>query len=130
MPTRGNGVGAAVQEVVEHGRTLARLEAELATLELRQKAAALGGGVALLVGAALVALFGIGFLLATVAAALATFLPTWAALLIVAAALVIVAAVLALAGRSLLRRGVPPVPEQAVAEARRTGEALRRNGGA
>jgi protein-S-isoprenylcysteine O-methyltransferase Ste14 len=130
MPTRANGVGAAVQQIAERTRTLARLEAELATLELRRKAAALGGGVALLAAAAVVVLFGIGFLLATAAAALATFLPTWAALMIVAAVLVLVAVILAVAGRSLLRRAVPPVPEQAVAEARRTGEALRRNGGA
>jgi hypothetical protein len=128
MPTRGNGVGAAVHEVAERARTLARLETELAVLELRRKVTSLGVGAALLAVGAVVALFAIGFLLATVAAALATFLPTWLALFLVASALVLGAATLGVAGLSFLRRGVPPVPEQAVEEARLTGEALRGNG--
>jgi hypothetical protein len=128
MPTRGNGVGAAVHEVTERARTLVRLETELAALELRRKVTSLGVGAVLLAVGAVVALFAIGFLLATVAAGLATFLPTWLALLLVAAALVLGAAALGVAGLSFLRRGVPPVPEQAVEEARLTGEALRGNG--
>jgi Putative Actinobacterial Holin-X, holin superfamily III len=128
MPIRGNGVGAAVHEVAERARTLARLEAELATLELRRKVTALGLGAALLVVGAVVAFLAFGFLLATLAAVLATFLPTWLSLLLVTSALALGAAALIVAGLSFLRRGVPPVPEQAVEEARLTGEALRGDG--
>ena len=84
-----------------------------------------GVEVALFAVGAVLGLFALGFLLATVAAALATFLPTWLALLIVGVGLVLVAVVAVTIGRSQLRRGVPPVPEQAIAEAKLTGEALR-----
>jgi Putative Actinobacterial Holin-X, holin superfamily III len=119
------GVGAAAREVAEHASTLARLELELATLEMRRKAGALGSGVVLAGAGVLVALYGVGFLLATGAAALATFLPMWLALLIVSLVLLGVAGALAAVGVSRIRRGTPPVPEQAIAEARRTTEAVR-----
>jgi hypothetical protein len=128
MPTRaetGNGgVQAAVHEVAERARTLVRLEGELAALEVRQKIAALGAGVVLLAAGGVLALFALGFLLATVAAALATALATWLALLVVGAGVALVAALLFAVGVSQLRRGVPPVPEQAIAEAKLTGAAL------
>src|SRR5215208_3558620 len=79
----GRGLGAAVKDVTEHAKALVSLEVELAALELKRKAAELGVGTGLLVGAAVFGLFTMGFLFAAVAAALATFLPTWAALLIV-----------------------------------------------
>lgn len=114
-----------MQEVAEHVRTLARLEGELATIELRRKAASFGAGAALLLGALLLGLFTLGFALATIAAALATFLPMWLSLLLVSLGLALAAAGAAAAGRALLRRAAPPVPEQAVAEAKATGEALK-----
>jgi uncharacterized membrane protein YedE/YeeE len=135
MHTRANGrdsgLQAAVHEVAERARALTRLEVELAALELRRKAAAVGMGAALLVAAGVVALFAAGFLLAAAAAALATVLPTWAALLVVSGALVVVAGVLFAIGSARLRRGVPPLPEQALEEAKLTGAALTtgRNGG-
>lgn len=128
MRTRGNGVGALVHEVTERASALARLEAELAMLELRRKAAALGVGGGLLAGALVVSLFAFGLLLATLAAALATFLPTWLALLIVGVAVALLAAVLAELGIARLRRAMPPVPVQAVQEAKLTVEALKGNG--
>ena len=128
MPTRADGIAADVHEIAERTRALARLELELASFELRRKAAALGGGVALLAAGAVLGLFAVGFLLATAAAGLATALPTWLALLVVGGSLVLTAAVAALLGASLLRRGTPPLLEQALEEARLTGEALRGNG--
>jgi membrane protein implicated in regulation of membrane protease activity len=125
MPTRADGgVQAAVHEVADHARALVRLEAELAKLELRDKAAVLGAGAVLLVTAAILGLFALGFLLAAAAAGLATFLPTWLALLIVGGALLLLAVALAAIGRARLRSAVPPVPEQALAEARLTGSEL------
>ena len=123
------GVGASLKRVSDHGKRLLGLEAELASLELKRKLAALGAGIALLVGAAVFGLFGLGFLFATVAAALATFLSTWLALLIVTLFLLVVAAILAFVGLGRVKRGTPPVPEQAIEEAKRTSTALRGNGG-
>ena len=125
----GPGVGAAVKQVTEHAKTLVGLEVELAKLELKGKVASLGAGIALLVAAAVLALFAVGFLLATVAAALATFLPTWLAILIVAVVLLAVAGGLGAVGARKLQRGTPPVPEQAIQEAKLTTAALKSDAG-
>ncbi len=128
MHTQGaNGhasLGTAAKDVADHAKTLAKLEVELATLELKRKLAALGIGIGMLVACALFGLFGLGFLFATVAAALATFLSTWLALLIVTLALFGLAA-LALLGLAKVKKGTPPKPEQALQEAKKTTEALK-----
>ena len=128
-PVAERGVGDVVRDVAEHASSLARLELELAQLELRQKGAALGAGAGLFVAAAVMGLLGVGFAFATVAAALATFLPTWLALLIVTGFLLLLTLTLALVGRNRLRSGAPPVPEQAIREAKLTTEAIRGDGG-
>ena len=120
------GVGDAAKTVAEHASSIARLEAELAALELKRKVAALGIGVGMAVGAAVFGVFFLWFGFATIAAGLATSLDTWLALLIVTILLLVLAGILgALALRSI-RKGTPPVPEQAIAEAKLTQEALKR----
>ncbi len=129
MRTPDNGgVGSVIHEVAERASTLARLEAELAMLELRRKLVSLGTGGALVLGAGILGLFAIGFLLATAAVALAIVLDTWLALLLVGAALLALTAVAAVVGISTLKRGVPPIPERAIREAKLTAEALKGNG--
>jgi F0F1-type ATP synthase assembly protein I len=130
MPTpavdhRNGGVGDAAKQVAEHASAIARLELELAGLELKKKLTSLGTGVGLAVAAGVVALFMIGFLLATIAAGLATFMPWWLALLIVTLLLGVIVATLALIGRSRIEKSTPLAPEQAILEAKLTGEALR-----
>jgi Putative Actinobacterial Holin-X, holin superfamily III len=120
------GVGAAAKEVAEHAGVIARLEAELAGLELKQKVAALGIGVGLALGAVVCVVYMLGFLFATIAAALATFLDTWLALLIVTLGLLAIAGILGLLARWSIRKGTPPVPEQAIAEAKLTTAAVKR----
>ncbi len=122
------GVAPAAKQVAEHASALARLEMELAGLELRGKVASLGLGVGLLVGAAFFGLFAVGFGLATIAAVLALVLDTWLALLIVFGSLLLLVAILALVGLSRVRKGTPPVPELAIQEAKLTSTALRSNG--
>jgi len=132
MPTREtelrNGVGAATKNVADHAIAIARLELRLALLELKQKAGTFAGGIGLLIGAAVFSLFALGFLLTAAAAGLATALPTWLAILIVGVALVLLTAGLALIGVQMLKSAVPPVPEQAIAEAKETREAVKANG--
>jgi membrane protein implicated in regulation of membrane protease activity len=119
------GLGAAAKLVSERASSLVRLELQLAATEIKHKAASLGLGIALLVGAAVVAVFAIGFAFATVAAALATFLSTWLALLAVTGGLFLLVAVLAVLGIAKIRKGTPPVPSQAIEEAKLTTEALK-----
>jgi hypothetical protein len=79
----------------------------------------------MLLGAGVLALFGIGFALAAGAAALMTVLSTWLALLVVAGGLFILVGLLAMLGLGALRKGAPPVPEQAIAEAKLTTQAVK-----
>jgi Putative Actinobacterial Holin-X, holin superfamily III len=126
--TETQGVGGAAKQVADHAKALVGLELELASLELKRKLTALGVGVGLAVGAAVFVLFGLGFLFGTLAAALATFLSTWLALLLVTVFLFLLAGVLGLIGLKRIKSGTPPVPEQAIAEAKLTTEALKSNG--
>ena len=127
MPTQEaeHGVGTAAKQVAEHASTLARLELELALLEVKRKVAALGIGIGMSVAAGIFALFALGFGLASGAAALALVMPMWTALLIVFGALALLAAILLLVGLSAIKKGAPPVPEQAIREAKLTTEAIR-----
>jgi uncharacterized membrane protein YqjE len=133
MPTHATdgqrpSLGRAVKEVSERVSSIVRLELQLASLELKGKVVALGVGIGLGLGAALFAVFGLGFLFATIAAALATFLATWLALLIVSLFLLVVATVLGLLALRSIRKGTPPVPKQAIHEAKATTTALKGNG--
>ena len=128
MPTHAGerrGLGAAAKLVSERASSLVRLELQLAAAELKQKVVALGLGIALLVGAAVLGLFALGFALATAATALATTLSTWLALLVVTAGLVLLAGVLGALGLGRVRKGTPPIPVQAIEEAKLTTEALK-----
>jgi protein-S-isoprenylcysteine O-methyltransferase Ste14 len=105
-------------------RSIARLNLELAQLEAKQKATALGVAGGLAVVAVALILYAIGFSFAALAAGLSESLPLWASLLIVAALLVLAAAILALVARHFARKASPPKPQQAIDEAQRTIEML------
>ena len=127
MPTHAGerGLGAAAKAVSERVSSIVRLEIQLAVSELKRKLVALGVGIGLLAGAAIFLVFMLAFAFATVAAALATFLSTWLALLIVTGLLLVLAGVLGFLGVTVLAKGTPPVPEQAIREAKLTTEALK-----
>ena len=120
------GVGGAAKSVAEHASAIARLEVELAALELKKKVTVLGVGIGMAVAAAVFGLFGLGFVFLTMAAALDTFLPTWLALLIVTLFLFVLAGVIGMLGLGRIKKATPPVPEQAIREAQLTTEALKR----
>lgn len=122
------GLGALAKRVAEHASSLVRLELELAALEVKRKVTSLAVGIGLAVAAVIFGVFALGFLFATVAAALATFLSTWLALLIVTLGLFVLTAVLGLVGVAKIKKGTPPVPEQAIHEAKLTTNALKHNG--
>jgi hypothetical protein len=126
--TPETGIGGTTKRIADRARSIIRLEIELARLELQRKLQQIGTGLGLGAGAAVLVFYAIGFLLAAAAAGLATTLPVWASLLIVAGAVLLIAAGLGIAARRSIQRSGPPVPQQAIEEARKTGDALRTNG--
>ena len=125
MSVGTSSFGGAAKIVADKARSIVQLELALAAAELKKKLIALGVGIGLLVAAALLGVLAVAFGLATIAAALATVVSTWLALLIVTGGLLALVAVLAVVGIRLVSKGTPPVPEQAIAEAKLTTEALR-----
>jgi uncharacterized membrane protein YqjE len=126
--TDSQSLGAAVKQVAERTSTIVRLELELAALELKKKVVSLGVGIGLAIAAALMLLFMVAFVYAAIGAALALVMPTWAALLVVAGILLLQAALFGFLALNRIQKGTPPVPEQAIAEAKLTTEALKSNG--
>jgi Flp pilus assembly protein TadB len=123
--TQPRGIRASIRRVVAHARSLSELQKELAALELKEKASSLGAGAALGVAAGVMALYAVGFGLATAAVALALVLDLWLALLIVFAVLVLLTVTLGLVAKTMVKKGTPLAPEQAIEEARLTKQALR-----
>lgn len=131
MPTHATdsqGVGAAVKEVAERASAIVRLELELAALELKRKVVALGLGIGFAIGAAVLLLFMVGFAYAAIAAALALVMSWWAALLVTAGIIFLKVGVLGVLAVTSIKKGTPPVPEQAIREAKLTTEALKSDG--
>ena len=120
------GIRGAMKQVAEHAASIVKLELELAGLELKKKVAALGIGIALAITAAVLGLFMLGFLFATIAAAFATFLSTWLALLLVTVILLVLTVTLGALAVARIKKATPPVPEHAIREAKLTQEALKR----
>jgi len=119
------GFVAQAKAIKQHIQSLVELNLELAKLEGRQKVTALGVAGGLGVAAAVLAVYGIGFAFATIAAGLAEALALWLSLLIVTAIIFALAAVAGLLARRFASKATPPTPTQAVEEAHRTVETLR-----
>jgi membrane protein len=119
------GLVGSAKEVVGRTKSIARLQAQLAQVEVKQKVVKIGIGAALAVVALLLLLYAIGFLFAGAAAGLAYVVPWWAALLIVGAVLLLLTALLLLLALRSIKAGAPPVPDAAIEEARLTTETLR-----
>jgi uncharacterized membrane protein YqjE len=108
-------LGALVHDMTQQMSTLVRDEMRLAQAEMTQKGKAAGLGIGLFGGAGLVALYGVGTLIATVILALALAVPPWVSALIVTVVLFAVAGVLALVGKKNVAQATPAKPEQAIA---------------
>jgi hypothetical protein len=112
MASESESLSALVQQLTEQTTRLAQKEIELAKVEMSAKGKRLGIGAGAFGGAGVVALLGLGALVAAAILALATALAAWLAALIVAVVLFAVAAVAALVGKKKVEEATPPVPEQ------------------
>lgn len=122
---RQRSTSELVAQLSEQMSRLVRDEMRLARMEMARKGKAAGIGAGLLGGSGLIALYGIGCLLACAIIALSLVLPPWLAALIVGAALLLVAAIAALIGRGRLRRASPPVPEHTVVNVKADVQQIR-----
>jgi|1186.fasta_scaffold90301_2 hypothetical protein len=102
---------------------LVRQEAALAREELMTKASRAGMGTMLFGTAGLIAVYGVGAVIAGIVAALVTGLPPWASALIIGVALLPASGVMVVLGRRRLRRVLPLTPKTAA-------ERLRTDAGA
>lgn len=94
--------------------TLIRDEIEQIKREAITRLKSAGIGIGLFAGAVVFLYFAAFPLLAAAVLGIGEALPYWLAALIVGAVLVIIAVVLALIGLSRVKKGVPPVPKEAV----------------
>jgi protein-S-isoprenylcysteine O-methyltransferase Ste14 len=122
------GVVAQVNAVRRQLGLLAALNLELAKLEGKQKATALGLAGGLAAGAVVLVFYAIGFAFAAAAAGLAEALSLWLSLLIVAGVILVVAAILGFVAMRSARKASPPQRSQAIEEAEWTLKTLRGNG--
>jgi hypothetical protein len=113
-------ITASLTDIRTRGQKLVELNVELLKAELKKKAQEYGGAIGMLAAAGLLALYALGFLLATITVVLALFLPTWLALLIVTLVLFLIVAILVLAGRNKLQKLQAAPPPQAPVEAKIT----------
>jgi len=108
---RDRGLGELVKDLAGQTSTLVRQEIKLAQAEVTQKGKLAGKGAAMLAGAAITALLGLGAFTALLIIALDSFLPLWLAPLIVTLLWFAVAAVLGLSGKNALQSATPPAPQ-------------------
>lgn len=116
------GVLTRAKAVKKRTLSLARLNIELAKLEGKQKATAIGIGAGLGALAAVLIVYAIGFLFAALAAGISEALSLWLSLLIVAGILLLAAAIAAFLAVRSIKKASPPTPAQALEEAARTLE--------
>jgi uncharacterized membrane protein YqjE len=107
-------VGDLVQELSQQTATLVRQEMRLAQVELQEKGKRAGIGAGMFGGAGLVALYGVGAVVAAVIMLVATAIEPWVSALIAGAVLLVTAGVLALLGRKQVEQATPPKPERAM----------------
>jgi len=122
-------VGELIQELSQQTATLVRQELKLAQLEMKEKGKRAGLGAGLFGGAGLVALYGLGTLIAAIVLVLATFIEPWIAALIVAVVLFAAAGVLGLVGKKQVDQATPAAPEQAIASTKADVDEVKERSG-
>jgi uncharacterized membrane protein YqjE len=118
-------VGDLVQRLSEQTATLVREELRLAQVELQQKGKRAGIGAGMFGGAGLVALYGVGALIAAAILLIATAVEPWIAAVIVGVVLLAVGGLLALTGKKQVDRATPPKPERAIESIQRDVEHVK-----
>jgi uncharacterized membrane protein YqjE len=122
-------LGDLVRQLSEQTSTLVRKELKLAQLEMQEKGKRAGIGAGLFGGAGLIALYGLGALIAAVILLLATAIDPWLSALIVAVVLFAAAGIAALVGKKQVDQATPPQPEQAIQSTKRDVDVVKARAG-
>lgn len=118
-------VGELVQRMSQQTASLVRQELQLAQIEMKEKGKRAGLGAGMFGGAGVLALYGVGALIATLILVLATFLEPWIAAAIVTVVLFAIAGVLALTGKKEIEQATPAAPEQAIESTKQDVDELK-----
>jgi Putative Actinobacterial Holin-X, holin superfamily III len=118
-------LGELVQDLSRQTSTLIRQEMRLAQAELAEKGRHAGKGAGMFGGAGLVALYGVGALIAAAILGLATVIEAWIAAAAVGVGLLVIAGILALTGKKELDEASPPKPEQALESVQQDVETVK-----
>ena len=118
-------LGELVQDLSRQTSTLIRQEMRLAQAELAEKGKHGAKGAGMFGGAAGVALYGVGALVAAAILGLATVLEPWIAAAIIGIVLLAVAGILALTGKKEFEEAGPPKPELALESMQRDVETVK-----
>jgi hypothetical protein len=118
-------LGELVQDLSRQTSTLIRQEMRLAQAELAEKGKHAGKGAGMFGGAGLVALYGVGALIAAAILGLATVIEAWIAAAAIGVGLLLVAGILALTGKKELDEAGPPKPEQALESVQQDVETVK-----
>lgn len=113
-PTGDEPLGALVHRLTEQVPELVRSELRLAQAELKEKGKSAGVGAGAFGAAGLLALYGVGCLIAAAIIALALAVPAWLSALIVGGALLLAAGLVAIAGKKSVQHATPAAPQRAI----------------
>ena len=117
------GIVTQAQRVQARLRSLVQLNIELAKIEGKRRATALGIALGLAGLAAVLVLYAVGFLFAAAAVGLNEELALWLSLLVVAIALLVIAAIVVLVASRFAKKVSPP--SEAIEETKRTVETVK-----
>jgi uncharacterized membrane protein YqjE len=117
-----------VTRLTQQSTELIRNELRLAQAEMTEKAKHAGIGAGLFGGAGVVALYGVGALVAAVILVLSLFLAPWLAALIVAVVLFAIAGVVALVGKKQVSQATPAAPQHTIDSVKRDVDTIKGGG--
>jgi len=117
-----------VTRLTQQSTELIRNELRLAQVEMTEKAKHAGVGAGLFGGAGIVALYGVGALVATIILALALVMPAWLSALIVAVVLFAIAGIVALMGKKQVSQATPAAPQHTIESVKQDVDTIKGGG--
>jgi uncharacterized membrane protein YqjE len=118
--------GELMRQLSEQTSALVRAELQLAQVEMSEKAKKAGIGAGLFGGAGVVALYGVGALIATLILVLVAIgLAPWLSALIITVVLFVIAGVAALMGKKKVSEATPAAPERTIDNVKKDVETVK-----